>query len=122
MSAKEKLGLENLNAICARAEEYVESARESFDVCTSRAVARLNILSELCIPFVKIGGSFIAMKSGKGAEEAAEATLGIKKLGAMPKQTHSGELTFSGSTIRRETLIYKKVAETPRRSSEPALC
>ena len=41
LSAKEKLGLENLNAVCARAEEYVESARESFDVCTSRAVARL---------------------------------------------------------------------------------
>ena len=64
----EKLGLDNVTPIHARAEEYAKEHRESFDIVTARAVARANILNELCIPLVKVGGYFISMK-GKNAEE-----------------------------------------------------
>lgn len=114
MSAKEKLGLENLNAVCARAEEYVALNREGFDVCTSRAVARLNVLSELCIPFIKVGGLFVAMKSDKGFEEAKEAEAGIKKLGAAPMDVSLYSLTCEETAIDREIRIYKKIVSTPK--------
>ncbi|MBE6684117.1 MAG: 16S rRNA (guanine(527)-N(7))-methyltransferase RsmG [Ruminococcaceae bacterium] len=114
LSAKEKLGLENLNAVCARAEEYAALNRESFDVCTSRAVARLNVLSELCVPFIKVGGLFVAMKSDKGAEEAKEAEEGIKKLGAAPTSVSLYSLTCEETAIDREIRIYKKTAPTPK--------
>lgn len=64
----QKLGLDNMNLVHARAEEYAKDHRESFDIVTARAVARANILNELCIPLVKVGGYFISMK-GKNAEE-----------------------------------------------------
>lgn len=79
------LGLTNLQAITARAEDAAapdSPLREHFDVVTSRAVARLQILSELCLPFVKVGGSFIAMKGGRAAEELVEAKKGYAVLGA----------------------------------------
>ena len=60
--AKE-LELDNVKALHIRAEEYAKEKRNSFDIVTARAVARLNILSELCLPLVKVGGYFIAMKS-----------------------------------------------------------
>lgn len=63
-----KLGLERINLVHGRAEDYAKEHRESFDVVTARAVARANILNELCIPLVKVGGHFISMK-GKNAEE-----------------------------------------------------
>ena len=63
-----KLGLSNVNLVHGRAEEYAKDHRESFDIVTARAVARANILNELCIPLVKVGGHFISMK-GKNAEE-----------------------------------------------------
>lgn len=113
LMAKEKLGLCNLDAICARAEEYAENKRESFDVCTSRAVARLNVLSELCVPFVKVGGLFIAMKSEKGTDEASKAERGIKKLGATPTETFLHKLALGGTEIDREIRIYKKTSKTP---------
>ena len=59
----EELKLENIIAIHARAEEYAKNNREKFDVVTSRAVAKLNILNELCIPMVKVNGYFIPMKA-----------------------------------------------------------
>ena len=63
-----KLGLDNVTLVHGRAEEFAKDHRESFDVVTARAVARANILNELCIPLVKVGGHFISMK-GKNAEE-----------------------------------------------------
>lgn len=113
LSAKKNLGLDNLAAVCARAEEYIGQARESFDVCTSRAVARLNVLSELCVPFVKVGGLFVAMKSDKGAEEAKEAEIGIKKLGAVPTKMFASRLACGDVAIEREIRIYKKLGLTP---------
>lgn len=63
-----KLGLDGVNLVHGRAEEYAKDHRESFDIVTARAVARANILNELCIPLVKVGGYFISMK-GKNADE-----------------------------------------------------
>ena len=68
----EKLGLSNLNLVHGRAEEYAKDHRESFDVVTARAVARFNVLNELCIPLVKIGGYFVSMKGKNADEEIAE--------------------------------------------------
>lgn len=108
------LGLTNISAVCARAEEYAEANRESFDLCTSRAVARLNILAELCLPLVKIGGQFVAMKSNKGAEEYAEAANGIKKLGASLESSKEQTFKLDDDTITRETYIFKKTSSTPK--------
>lgn len=59
----EKLNLKDIDAVHARAEDFSKDNRESFDIVTSRAVAKLNILSELCIPLVKVNGYFIPMKA-----------------------------------------------------------
>ena len=109
-----ELKLDNLTAICARAEEFAADHRESFDVCTSRAVARLNILAELCLPLVKVGGAFIAMKSNKGAEEYAEAANGIKKLGATLDYSKEELFSLESDTMTRETYVFKKILHTPK--------
>ena len=64
----EKLRIQGVDLVHGRAEEYAKDHRESFDLVTARAVARFNILNELCIPLVKVGGYFISMK-GKNAQE-----------------------------------------------------
>ena len=69
------------NVVTARAEEYVVNCRESFDIAVSRAVARLNILAELCLPYVRVGGKFLAMKGALAQEEVEEARRGIERLG-----------------------------------------
>ena len=69
------------NVVTARAEEYVTVCRESYDIAVSRAVARLNILSELCLPYVKVGGCFVAMKGQLADVELDEAKRGIRLLG-----------------------------------------
>ncbi len=82
--AAAKLGLTNLKAISGRAEELAAvgaDMRESFDVVCARAVAALPVLSELCLPFVKVGGRFIALKAKSGEEELSLSEKGIEKLG-----------------------------------------
>jgi len=111
-TAKE-LSLSNIVAISSRAEDFAKSNRERFDVVTSRAVARLNILDELCVPLIKVGGLFIAMKSSRGETELEEARSGIQKLGASLTSTDKAHLTFDGATIERETYIFKKTQGTP---------
>ena len=67
--------------VTARAEEYVSGCREQYDLAVSRAVARLNILCELCLPYVRVGGHFIAMKGAMAEAEAEEAARAIDRLG-----------------------------------------
>jgi 16S rRNA (guanine527-N7)-methyltransferase len=113
--AIELLGLERSTAVCARAEDYVVSNREAYDVCVSRAVARLNILAELCLPLVKIGGLFVAMKSNKGSEELSEAVRCISVLGAKHVSTKTDAFALQGlDNIERETQIFSKVTSTPK--------
>lgn len=76
-----ELELDQIEAISARAEEYALSHREMYDIVTARAVARLNILDELCLPLVKMGGYFVTLKGLKAKEELEEAKKGIKILG-----------------------------------------
>ena len=78
-----ELNLENVTCIHGRAEDLARQSnfRESFDLVTARAVARLNIISEYCLPFVKIGGNFAAMKGKNFIEEVAEAENAVKILG-----------------------------------------
>ncbi len=111
-TAKE-LSLDNITAISSRAEDFAKINRERFDIVTSRAVARLNILDELCIPLIKVGGIFIAMKSSRGEIELEEARIGIKKLGAEIESVHKEALTFEGSSIERETYLFRKTSTTP---------
>lgn len=67
--------------ITARAEEFTAQRREQYDLATSRAVARLNVLAELCLPYVRVGGKFLAMKGALAQEEVEEARRGIERLG-----------------------------------------
>lgn len=106
-----KLQLNNAKALHARAEEYAAFHREEADVVTARAVARLNILAELCIPLVKVGGLFVAMKSVESEQEFLEAKGAIKTLGAEHLKTISVELP--NQMGHREILVFKKVNKTP---------
>ena len=106
-----KLKLNNAKALHARAEEYAAFHREEADVVTARAVARLNILAELCIPLVKVGGLFVAMKSVESEQEFLETKGAIKTLGAEHLKTISVELP--NQMGHREILVFKKVNKTP---------
>lgn len=118
-SVIEKLNLKEVEAIHARAEEYILNKRESFDIVTSRAVANLNTLSELCIPFVKVGGYFVPMKADV-KEELKSAEKGIKTLGGVLKNTIIFELSHDAGT--RTLIKIEKLAKTsvkyPRKFSE----
>ncbi len=109
------LSITNIYPKVGRAEDFAKEARESFDIATSRAVARLNILDELCIPFVKVGGSFIAMKSSRGDEEYTEASNGIITLGAKLLKRNAKSFSFVGETIEREIFLFTKESKTPSR-------
>ena len=81
-----ELELANIEAIHTRAEDYAKNHREEYDIVTARAVANLKLLSELCIPMVKVNGYFIAMKAN-AIEEIKEAKDIIKDLGARLEDT-----------------------------------
>lgn len=106
------LSLKNINAVVARAEEYVSDTRETYDICTSRAVARLNILSELCIPYIKVGGSFIAMKAAKADEEYDEAKNAIGRLGCKLDRSESFEFESESEVLSRTMYIFTKTKNT----------
>ena len=95
--------------VTARAEEFVTDCRESYDIATSRAVARLNILLELTAPYVKIGGKVLAMKGSAGREELAEAKNAIKKLGLALETVAEFPVDDGVHTV----LVFKKVSPTP---------
>ena len=82
-----QLGVE-AEVVTARAEDYVQTCREQYDIATSRAVARLNILAELCLPYVKTGGAFLAMKGALAGEEMEEAKRAVALLGGMIEQVY----------------------------------
>ena len=108
-----ELGLKNVIALHERAEDFAKTKREFFDVTTARAVARLNILSELCLPLTKVGGYFIAMKGQGGNEEIKEATKGIEILGGHIEKVISLELPDNAGA--RDIIIIKKIKETPKK-------
>ena len=110
-----KLGLQNhTEALHARAEELARQAgqREAYDYCSSRAVARLAVLSEYCLPFVKVGGQMLAYKAGEIEEELSEAQFAIKKLGGTTDQVVSFSLPDDAG--KRSLVVIRKIKETPR--------
>lgn len=108
-----KLDLKNAHAYHKRAEEYALEKRESFDVVTARAVARFNILAELCMPLVKVGGVFVAMKGQDNEEEITEGLKAIKILGGELVNTIKCELPNNLGS--RTIYVIKKVSKTPNK-------
>lgn len=114
------LSLENIKAIHGRAEEIArkEEYREQFDYCVSRAVANLNSLSEICLPFVKEGGQFISYKSMKGMEEVKRAQKAIGLFGG-----NSGDVVHfileedsaGVESMDRNFICIYKVKKTPKK-------
>ena len=100
-----------VRAQCAtgRAEEYVACCREQYDVATSRAVARLNILLELTAPFVKVGGAVLAMKGSAAREELDEAKNAIKRLGLKLEKVAQFPVDGTAHTV----IVLRKVKPTP---------
>lgn len=110
----EALNLENVNFVHDRAETFGKGVyRESYDIVTARAVARLSVLSELCLPLVKKGGQFIALKSSKGEEELEEARFGLGILGGKVRETISYELPEEAG--ERQMMIIDKRSQTPKK-------
>jgi 16S rRNA (guanine527-N7)-methyltransferase len=110
-AVQEDLNLTGLFIINQRAEEYIKEKRACFDVVTARAVAPLPVLSELCIPFVRKGGLFLAMKGSRGREEMTQAAHAVRVLGCEEEQVkvHAGK---DGTGIN---IFYRKTADTPVR-------
>ena len=110
-SAIEKLGINNARAIQGRAEEMGQDAkfRERFDVVTARAVASLPTLLEYCLPFVKVGGLFLAYKTS--GEELEESKNALKVLGGKIKDCFSYSLGDKGES--RTIFVIEKIASTP---------
>lgn len=109
----QKCGLENIETVHGRAEEYGNNKefREMYDVSIARAVANLSTLAEFCLPFVKVGGKFIAMK-GSNIEEIEESKEAIKILGGEIEKIDT--FTLPETDIVRNIVIIKKVKNTPK--------
>ena len=107
----QKLGFDDVTCIHSRAEEIPAGFRQGFDFALSRAVARLNLLCELCLPYVKKGGAFIAMKGSDLEEELAEARRCIRTLGGQVEKKI--DYTIPGTDVTHCALIIRKVADTP---------
>jgi 16S rRNA (guanine527-N7)-methyltransferase len=105
------LGLTDVDCVHARAEEFAAGHRESFDIVTSRAVANLQVLSELCLPLVKVGGYFLSMKSVDADAELEGARRAISLLGGTVERTQ--DYTIPGTDVHHRLIFIKKVTETP---------
>ena len=106
-----KLELTNVKALHKRAEDYAKDARELYDITTARAVARLPMLCELCLPLTKVGGCFIAMKAQSAALEIEEAKKAIEILGGKIENVLGLRLPNEIGT--RAIIIIRKIKSTP---------
>ena len=112
----QKLNLTDTYFYHARAEEFAgkkSGFRESFDVVTARAVARLSVLSEFCLPLVKLNGRFIALKAQKASEELADAKYAVATLGGKIEEDIQTALPKSDET--RHIIVISKKKTTPNK-------
>lgn len=115
-AAAQELGLANVETVHARAEDMAKTNahRERYDLVVSRAVANMATLSEYCLPFVKVGGFFVAYKTEDAAEEIAAAKSAIAKLGGrirrVDKASPNNDEASSGHTL----VVVEKVSKTPK--------
>ena len=107
------LGLTNVTGVSARAEEYAKPpVRESFDCVTARAVANLRALSELCLPFVRVGGTFLSMKATGAAAELDDARRAIGALGGRVEKVEDFTLSDGEEILTRTAILVKKAKPT----------
>ena len=106
-----ELGIE-AQCVAARAEEYALAHREQYDIAVSRAVARLAMLAELCLPLVRVGGHFVAMKSADSDEELSQAARAIATLGG--KVTRIWDYPVPGTDAVHRAVVITKVKATPK--------
>ncbi len=118
----DSLGLKNIEGTAARAEDFANVSRETFDVCTSRAVAKMNVLLEYCLPLVKVGGYCIMYKSGEWEDEVKEAEKALAELGGMFLTAETFDLPKDNGS--RSLVVVKKISKTPdkypRRAGKPS--
>ena len=107
------LGLQNVTCVHARAEEFAAAHRESYDVAVSRAVAALPVLCELCLPLVKVGGVFLAMKSSHSQEETEQAAKAISLLGG--KLEDVTDYSIPTTDVTHRLLVIRKLSPTPKK-------
>ncbi|MDR3189790.1 MAG: 16S rRNA (guanine(527)-N(7))-methyltransferase RsmG [Lactobacillaceae bacterium] len=111
----QELGLEDVQAVHARAEEFgnkTAPAREQFDVATARALARLNVLGELTLPFVKVGGVLLAMKGSQAEDELIQANQAIRVLGGKIGEQFDATLPNGDP---RTVIVIDKTVPTPKK-------
>ena len=119
----DELNLSDIKAIHARAEELGHDSdyRENYDIVVSRAVANLSVLSEYCIPFVKVDGLFVSYKSGNSSEEISSSKNAVGMLGG--KIINTVDFILPGSEFSRSNVCIKKIKHTeerfPRKAGTP---
>lgn len=111
------LNISSISVSNRRAEELGKDTnyREAFDIACARAVGRLNLLCELCLPLVKVGGAFIAMKSRTTVEELEEAKNAISLLGGECENVVNYTLTDGAESLDRTMIIIRKQTRTPQK-------
>lgn len=109
-----ELGLKDIQAVHGRAEDLarMQEFRERFDYVTARAVASLPVLSEYCLPFVRVGGVFLAYKSAGAREETEQAAAAVRLLGGGRPEIR--EYLLPDSDYRRSVVCIEKKRETPK--------
>lgn len=107
------LSLQDITCVHARAEEFAAAHRESYDFAVSRAVAALPVLCELCLPLIKVGGAFLAMKSSHSQEETDQAAKAISLLGG--KLERVTDYSIPTTDITHRLLTIRKVSPTPKK-------
>ena len=108
-----ELGLTDVSCIHSRAEEFAGAYRESYDLAVSRAVAALPVLCELCLPLVRPGGKFLAMKSVESDQELASAGHAIATLGGAVAAVR--DYVIPGTQVRHRLIIVEKAKKTPEK-------
>ena len=109
----QELEVDDVECVHARAEEFAAEHRSSFDIVTSRAVANLQLLSELCLPLIKQGGYFLSMKSVDSDAELTSSRHAIEVLGGVVEKTE--DYSIPGTEVRHRLIFIQKVRETPKK-------
>lgn len=111
----EKNSIQNVKTVHCRAEDGAKKSeyREKFDTAVSRAVARLHILAEYCLPYVKVGGYFLALKGPIADEELKEAKRAVSILGGEVESVYDAEIPYT--ELNHKIIVIKKVRHTPIR-------
>lgn len=107
------LRLSDVSCVHGRAEEFAATRRETFDLVTSRAVASLPLLLELCLPLVTLGGKCLAMKSVDCDEELAAAKGALALLGGRVEAVKDYQIP--GTDVCHRLIVFEKIAETPKK-------